>query len=138
MIAATLDVDAGPVLDYIEQVRRATGVRVTPAHLVGRAAAKVTEALPGLNGRVVSGRSPRRPPHERSFKNKSWRAALSWCTDYVRTCLAGGHPPRPSTWLLRRIKPACARAGWHYSVASQAVRAADTRAVCHMVLYAAW
>jgi pyruvate dehydrogenase E2 component (dihydrolipoamide acetyltransferase) len=55
MIAATLDVDAGPVLDYIEQVRRATGVRVTPAHLVGRAAAKVTEALPGLNGRVVFG-----------------------------------------------------------------------------------
>jgi pyruvate dehydrogenase E2 component (dihydrolipoamide acetyltransferase) len=55
MIAATLDVDAGPVLDYIEQVRRATGVRVTPAHLVGRAAAKVVEALPGLNGRVVFG-----------------------------------------------------------------------------------
>lgn len=54
-IAATLDVDAGPVLDYIEQVRRATGVRVTPAHLVGRAAAKVVEALPGLNGRVVFG-----------------------------------------------------------------------------------
>ena len=55
MIAATLDVDAGPMLDYIEQVRRATGVRVTPAHLVGRAAAKVTQALPGLNGRVVFG-----------------------------------------------------------------------------------
>jgi len=55
MIAATLDVDAGPVLAYIEEVRRATGVRVTPAHLVGRAAAKVVEALPGLNGRVVCG-----------------------------------------------------------------------------------
>jgi pyruvate/2-oxoglutarate dehydrogenase complex dihydrolipoamide acyltransferase (E2) component len=55
MIAATLDVDAGPILDYIDQVRRATGVRVTPAHLVGRAAAKVSEALPGLNGRVVFG-----------------------------------------------------------------------------------
>src|SRR4249919_2496070 len=41
MIAATLDVDAGPILDYIEQV--------------GRAAAKVTAALPGLNGRVVFG-----------------------------------------------------------------------------------
>ena len=54
-ITATLDVDAGPVLDYIEQVRRATGVHVTPAHLVGRAAAKVAEALPGLNGRVVFG-----------------------------------------------------------------------------------
>ena len=55
MIAATLDVDAGPILDYIDQVRRATGVHVTPAHLVGRAAAKVAEALPGLNGRVVFG-----------------------------------------------------------------------------------
>ena len=55
MIAATLDVDAGPVLGYIEQVRGATGVHVTPAHLVGRAAAKVAEALPGLNGRVVFG-----------------------------------------------------------------------------------
>ena len=55
MITATVDVDAGPVLGYIEQVRRATGVHVTPAHLVGRAAAKVVEALPGLNGRVVFG-----------------------------------------------------------------------------------
>jgi pyruvate/2-oxoglutarate dehydrogenase complex dihydrolipoamide acyltransferase (E2) component len=54
-ITATLDVDANPVLAYIEQVRRATGAHVTPAHLVGRAAAKVTEALPGLNGRVVFG-----------------------------------------------------------------------------------
>jgi pyruvate dehydrogenase E2 component (dihydrolipoamide acetyltransferase) len=54
-IAATLDVDAGPVLGYIERVRRATGVRVTPAHLVGRAAARVVEALPGLNGRVAFG-----------------------------------------------------------------------------------
>ena len=54
-IAATLDVDAGPVLAYIEEVRRATGARVTPAHLVGRAAARVVEALPGLNGRVAFG-----------------------------------------------------------------------------------
>ena len=44
-----------PDTDYIDQVRRATGVHVTPAHLVGRAAAKVAEALPGLNGRVVFG-----------------------------------------------------------------------------------
>ena len=36
MIEATLDIDADPILDYIERVRRATGVHMTPAHLVGR------------------------------------------------------------------------------------------------------
>ena len=55
MIAATMDIDAPQLLNYIDQVREATGVHLTPMHLVGRAAAKVFEALPGLNGRVVFG-----------------------------------------------------------------------------------
>jgi pyruvate dehydrogenase E2 component (dihydrolipoamide acetyltransferase) len=55
VIAATLDVEADPLLGYLEEVRGATGAHVTPMHLVGRAAAKVIEALPGLNGRVVFG-----------------------------------------------------------------------------------
>jgi pyruvate/2-oxoglutarate dehydrogenase complex dihydrolipoamide acyltransferase (E2) component len=54
-ILATMDVDAGKLLEYIGEVRAATGVHVTAMHLVGRAAARVTEALPGLNGRVVFG-----------------------------------------------------------------------------------
>jgi pyruvate/2-oxoglutarate dehydrogenase complex dihydrolipoamide acyltransferase (E2) component len=54
-ILATMDVDAEALQDYIERVRSATGAHVTPAHLVGRAGAKVVEALPGLNGRVVLG-----------------------------------------------------------------------------------
>lgn len=55
IIWATLDIDAATMLDYIEQVRAATGQHVTPMDLVGRAAGKVFEALPGLNGRVVFG-----------------------------------------------------------------------------------
>lgn len=54
-ISATMDVDAGELLAYIDRVRSVTGVHLTPAHLVGRAGAKVFEALPGLNGRVVFG-----------------------------------------------------------------------------------
>ena len=54
-ILATLDLDAEALQEYIERVRSATGAHVTPAHLVGRAGAKVVEALPGLNGRVVLG-----------------------------------------------------------------------------------
>ena len=55
-IYATLDVDARRLLDYIDQVRDVTGVHVTPMHLVGRAAARVSAAMPALNGRVVLGR----------------------------------------------------------------------------------
>ena len=55
MIWATVDIDATRLLHYIEDLRAATGCHVTPAHLVGRAAAKVFQALPGLNGRVAFG-----------------------------------------------------------------------------------
>jgi 2-oxoacid dehydrogenases acyltransferase (catalytic domain) len=55
MICATADIEASRLLEYIDQVRHATGAHVTPAHLVGRAAGKVFEALPGLNGRVAFG-----------------------------------------------------------------------------------
>ena len=60
-ILATIDVDAGALLGYIDDVRAATGAHVTPVHLVGRATAKVFEALPGLNGRVVFGQFLRSP-----------------------------------------------------------------------------
>jgi hypothetical protein len=55
MIWATADIEASRLLEYIDRVRHATGQHVTPAHLVGRAAGKVFEALPGLNGRVAFG-----------------------------------------------------------------------------------
>ncbi len=55
MIWATTDVEAARLLEYIDQVRHVTGQHVTPAHLVGRAAGKVLEALPGLNGRIAFG-----------------------------------------------------------------------------------
>jgi pyruvate/2-oxoglutarate dehydrogenase complex dihydrolipoamide acyltransferase (E2) component len=55
MITATADIEAPRLLKYIEQVRQATGQHVTPAHLVGRAAGKVFEALPGVNGRIAFG-----------------------------------------------------------------------------------
>jgi pyruvate dehydrogenase E2 component (dihydrolipoamide acetyltransferase) len=55
-ILATIDQDAGRLLEYIKGVQKATGVHVTPMHFVGRAAAKVFAAMPGLNGRVVFGR----------------------------------------------------------------------------------
>lgn len=55
MILATAEIEATRLLEYIDRVRDATGQHVTPAHLVGRAAGKVFEALPGLNGRIAFG-----------------------------------------------------------------------------------
>ena len=55
MIWATAEIEASRLLEYIGRVRQATGQHVTPAHLVGRAAGRVFEALPGLNGRVAFG-----------------------------------------------------------------------------------
>ncbi|HWT48490.1 MAG TPA: 2-oxo acid dehydrogenase subunit E2 [Mycobacterium sp.] len=54
-ISATMDIEAPRLLEYIDQVRKATGKHVTPSHLVGRAIGKVLEELPELNGRVVFG-----------------------------------------------------------------------------------
>ncbi|MGO8962847.1 MAG: hypothetical protein ACLQGN_03955, partial [Mycobacterium sp.] len=47
-ISATIDIEAPQLLEYIDQVRHATGQHLTPVDLVGRAAGKVVEALPGL------------------------------------------------------------------------------------------
>jgi pyruvate dehydrogenase E2 component (dihydrolipoamide acetyltransferase) len=55
MISATMEIESARLLEYLRQVRDATGQHVTPMDLVGRAAGKVLEALPGLNGRVVFG-----------------------------------------------------------------------------------
>ena len=54
-ISATMNIEATGLSNYIDDVKAATGQHVTPMHLVGRAAAKVFEALPGLNGRIVFG-----------------------------------------------------------------------------------
>lgn len=54
-ISATMDIEAPALLEYVDRVRVATDQHVTPVDLVGRAAGKVFEALPGLNGRVVFG-----------------------------------------------------------------------------------
>ena len=66
-IMATIDQDAGRLLEYLDAARKATGVRVTPVHLVGRAAARVFAAMPGLNGRVVFGRFLKSPPVDGFF-----------------------------------------------------------------------
>ena len=54
-ISATMDIEAPALLEYVDRVRVATDQHVTPVDLVGRAAGRVFEALPGLNGRVLFG-----------------------------------------------------------------------------------
>ena len=51
-----LELDAGAMLAYIEQVRRRSGVHVTVTHLVGRAVAHGLVAVPGLRVRLARGR----------------------------------------------------------------------------------
>ena len=51
-----LELDAGALLAYIENVRRRSGVHVTVTHLVGRAVAHGLVEVPGLRVRLARGR----------------------------------------------------------------------------------
>jgi pyruvate/2-oxoglutarate dehydrogenase complex dihydrolipoamide acyltransferase (E2) component len=54
-IFGALELDATPVLSFIERAK-ASGSRVTPTHLVGRALAHAVEAVPDLNVQIRRGR----------------------------------------------------------------------------------
>jgi pyruvate/2-oxoglutarate dehydrogenase complex dihydrolipoamide acyltransferase (E2) component len=55
-----LELDAGELLSYIDEVRRVIGVHITMTHLVGRAVAHGLAAVPELRVRLARGRE-----HER-------------------------------------------------------------------------
>ena len=55
-IYGDLEIDAGPLLTYLEKVRRDSGVRVTVTHLVGRAVAHALATCPDVNGLMRHGR----------------------------------------------------------------------------------
>lgn len=55
-IFGALDVDAGPMLAFIERAR-AAGHRLTPTHFVGRALARALHAVPDLNVCLVAGKA---------------------------------------------------------------------------------
>jgi pyruvate dehydrogenase E2 component (dihydrolipoamide acetyltransferase) len=59
-IFGALELDATPVLAFIERAR-ASGLRVTPTHLVGRAVAHALQAVPDLNVQIRRGRARPRP-----------------------------------------------------------------------------
>ena len=59
-IFGAIDIDAAPVLRFIERAR-VTGHRVTPTHLVGRALAHALHAVPDLNVQLRRGRARPRP-----------------------------------------------------------------------------
>jgi hypothetical protein len=54
-IFGALDIDAGPLLAFIEE-QAALGHRLTPTHLVGRAIAHALVKVPDLNVRITHGR----------------------------------------------------------------------------------
>lgn len=51
-----LELDAGPLLSYIEEARHAAGVHVTLTHLIGRAVAHGLAEVPELRCRLAHGR----------------------------------------------------------------------------------
>jgi pyruvate dehydrogenase E2 component (dihydrolipoamide acetyltransferase) len=59
-IYGALELDATPALAFIERAR-ATGQRVTPTHLVGRALAHALTVVPDLNVQIRRGRARPRP-----------------------------------------------------------------------------
>ncbi|HEY3016784.1 MAG TPA: 2-oxo acid dehydrogenase subunit E2 [Nocardioides sp.] len=56
-----LEVDAGSLMRYADEVRERTGVHVTMTHLVGRAVAHALVVVPDLRLRVAFGREFMRP-----------------------------------------------------------------------------
>jgi pyruvate/2-oxoglutarate dehydrogenase complex dihydrolipoamide acyltransferase (E2) component len=59
-IYGALDVDAGPMLAFVERAR-AAGHKLTPTHFVGRALAHALRAVPDLNVCLVAGEAIPRP-----------------------------------------------------------------------------
>ena len=55
-IYGDLEIDATALLAYLDEVREATGLKVTVTHLVGRAVAHALGEHPDLNGRIHRGR----------------------------------------------------------------------------------
>lgn len=55
-----LELDAAALLDYIDRVRRATGVHITITHLVGKAVAHGLAKVPELRTRLARGREHQR------------------------------------------------------------------------------
>lgn len=51
-----LELDAGPALEYAEEVSRETGVKITMTHMVARAVALALKANPGANAIIRWGR----------------------------------------------------------------------------------
>ena len=51
-----LELDAGHLLEYLQQVREQTGTHVTITHAIGRAVAHGLEGVPGLRLRLAHGR----------------------------------------------------------------------------------
>ena len=124
-----MDVDAGALLDYIEDVRRATGVHLTMTHLVGRAVAHGLATVPELQARLARGREYPRASvdvffivtaeggHELTgvkIQDANRKSAMEIAGELRRRCAAieGGNDPELGRGkaLLTRLPPSMLRA----------------------------
>jgi pyruvate dehydrogenase E2 component (dihydrolipoamide acetyltransferase) len=101
-IYGDLEIDATPLLAYLEEVRDATGVRVTVTHVVGRALGHALAAHPDINARLVRGRF-----HPRESIDIFFVAAVAGGTDVSGVKIA--HVDRKSltevaSELTRRVE----------------------------------
>ena len=55
-VHAVVEMEAAPMLRYLERVRKDTGVNVSQVHFTGEAIADAFRALPGLNCLIRPGR----------------------------------------------------------------------------------
>lgn len=124
-----MDVDAGALLDYIEDVRRATGVHLTMTHLVGRAVAHGLATVPELQVRLARGREYPRRSVDVFFivtaeggreltgikvQDANRKSAVEIAEEVRRRCAAieGGHDPELGRGkaLLASLPPSMLRA----------------------------
>ncbi len=62
-----MEIDAGPIVEYVATLTKESGAKVTVTHVVGKAVATALQAEPAFNARVVLGRVVPLPRIDVSF-----------------------------------------------------------------------
>jgi len=129
-----LELDAGALLDYIEQARRASGAHLTMTHLVGRAVAHGLAEVPQLRVRLARGREYPREGTDVFFivsaeggreltgvkvQDADRKSAVEIARELTRRCAvieAGNDPDLGrSKAMLTKLPPSVLRAALHVS-----------------------
>ncbi len=100
-----LELDAGELLGYLDEVRRVSGVHITVTHLVGKAVAHGLAAVPQLRVRLARGRE-----HERESVDVFFIVAAEGGRELTGIKVAGADR-KSAVEIAREVNRRCAAIG---------------------------